>query len=66
MEVRAVAVHAPMSVYMVTVRLLLVLPHYPRFVRAFFIARMGFAHMRIHSQDGGCGDHARIRPVTRR
>lgn len=49
MEVRAVAVHAPMSVYMVTVRLLLVLPHYPRFVRAFFIARMGFAHMRIHS-----------------
>ena len=42
MEVRAVAVHAPMSVYMVTVRLLLVLPH----------ARMGFAHMRIHSQDG--------------
>jgi hypothetical protein len=46
-----------MSVYMVTV-LLVVSPHHPRLVRAFFVAHMGIALTRVHSQDGGRGDRA--------
>src|SRR6516165_56597 len=57
MEVRPVAIRTGMSVYMVIV-LLVVSPHHPRLVRALFVAHMGIAHTRVHSQDGGRGDRA--------
>ena len=55
MKARPVAMRSGMSVYMVTV-LLVVSPHHPRLVRAFFVTHMGIAHTRVHSQDGGRGD----------
>src|SRR5215831_17333674 len=35
-----------------------VCPHYPRLVRALFVAHMSIAHSRVHSQNRGCGDRA--------
>src|ERR1700730_4724084 len=65
MKVRPVAMRSGMSVYMVTV-LLVVSPHHPRLVRAFFVTHMGIAHTRVHSQDGGRGDRAtRVPSATR-
>src|SRR6202022_4184468 len=57
MEVRPLVIRTGMSVCMVTM-LLVVSPHHPRLGRAFFVAHMGIALTRVHSQDGGRGDRA--------
>src|ERR1700758_5097121 len=58
MHVRGVAARSAMSMGVMVVRLPLVSPHHLRLVRAPFIARMGLAQMRVHSEDGGRGDRA--------
>jgi hypothetical protein len=61
MKVRLKTVGAAMSASVVTVRVSVVAglyAHHPRFVRALFIPHVGFARVRIHSQDGGRGDRA--------
>jgi hypothetical protein len=62
MEVRLQAVGGARGVSVVTVTVVVIvsvpvlLAHHRRLVRALFIAHMGDARMRIHSQDGWRGN----------
>jgi hypothetical protein len=61
MKVRLEAVGGARSVSVVTVSVFVVtvlLAHHSRFVCALFIAHVGFACIRTHSQDRGRGDRA--------
>jgi hypothetical protein len=61
MKVRFEAVGAGRSVFVVAVSVPVVTGLFARhsgFVRALFIPHVGFAQIRIHSQNDGCGDRA--------
>jgi hypothetical protein len=59
MKVRFEAVGGARSVSVVAGSVpVVIFARHSRFVRALFIPHVGFAQIRIHSQNDGCGDRA--------